>query len=309
MEWCNSNEFKILNDGSSTHIDRSGRGEGAPDISIVNKEIAGRCKWEILEEMGSDHKPILIIMKCRRKGIRERPRTSWAWKKADRKKFQEIMEEKMQRTLEGSLREKIEKFNEVVITAAEECIPKKKISQGSMPFWDEELTELKKQRDKIKGIGKAQREARSRRNKQMQEKIKEKKKEYWREFVEKLKEDTNSNKVWRTIKTLDTGIKVENRNEEMVVEGKAITPDKRKAESFIQMYHRINRINLSKEDRNKTKSINLRVKQYKEDGEENEPFQEQEPETAIKQMAEKKKGGFDRIDPAMIKHCLPGGKR
>ena len=126
---------------------------------------------------------------------------------------------------------------------------------------------------------------------------------------QKLKEDTNSNKVWRTIKALDTGIKVENRNEEMVVEGKAITSDKRKAESFIQMYHRINRINASKEDRNKTKSINLRVKQYKEGGEENEPFQEQELETAIKQMAEKKKGGFDRIEPAMIKHCSPGGKR
>ena len=69
MEWCNSNEFKILNDESSTHIDRSGRGEGAPDISIVNKEIAGRCKWEILEEMGSDHKPILITMKCHREGL------------------------------------------------------------------------------------------------------------------------------------------------------------------------------------------------------------------------------------------------
>ena len=102
---------------------------------------------------------------------------------------------------------------------------------------------------------------------------------------------------------------MENRNEEIEVEGKAIISDKRKAESFIQMYHRINRINLSKEDRNKTKSINLRVKQYKEDGEENEPFQEQELETAIKQMAEKKKGGFDRIEPAMIKHCSPGGKR
>ena len=69
------------------------------------------------------------------------------------------MKEKMQRTLEGSLREKIEKFNEVVITAAEECISKK-ISQRNRPYWDEELTELKKQRDKIKGSGKAQREAR-----------------------------------------------------------------------------------------------------------------------------------------------------
>ena len=28
VEWCNSNEFKILNDGSCTHIDRSGRGRG-----------------------------------------------------------------------------------------------------------------------------------------------------------------------------------------------------------------------------------------------------------------------------------------
>ena len=26
-------------------------------------------------------------------------------------------------------------------------------------------------------------------------------------------------------------------------------------------------------------------------------------------MAEKKKGGFDGIEPAMIKHCSPGGKR
>ena len=144
VEWCNSNEFKILNDGSCTHIDVSGRGEGASDISIVNKEIAGRCRWEILEEMGSGHKPILIKMKCHREGIRERPRTSWAWKKADWNKFQEIIEEKMQRTLEGSLREKIEKFNEVVLTAAEECIPKKKINQRNRPFWDEGLTELKK---------------------------------------------------------------------------------------------------------------------------------------------------------------------
>ena len=109
-------------------------------------------------------------MKCHREGIIEKPRTSWTWKKADWKKFQEIMEEKMQRTLEGSLRKKIEKFNKVVITAAEECIPKK-ISQRNRPFWDEELTELKKQRDKIKGSGKSQREARSRRNKQMQEKM------------------------------------------------------------------------------------------------------------------------------------------
>jgi len=35
FDWCSDNGFKIINNGEGTHIDRAGRGEGSPDVTLV----------------------------------------------------------------------------------------------------------------------------------------------------------------------------------------------------------------------------------------------------------------------------------
>ena len=56
------NEMAVLNDGKPTTAARfqQGCGISVPDITIVNSEVADRFIWQPLNELSSDHSPILI---------------------------------------------------------------------------------------------------------------------------------------------------------------------------------------------------------------------------------------------------------
>ena len=51
---------------------------------------------------------------------------------------------------DGTLKEMVDKVTEKMIKEANKCIPKKKVGNGNKPYWDEELTELRKSRDKCR---------------------------------------------------------------------------------------------------------------------------------------------------------------
>ena len=60
--WVDENEMAVLNDGKPTRAARfqQGCGISASDITIVNSEAADRFSWQPLNELSSDHSPILI---------------------------------------------------------------------------------------------------------------------------------------------------------------------------------------------------------------------------------------------------------
>ena len=60
--WVEQNEMAVLNDGKPTRAARfqQGCGLSAPDITIINSEAADRFSWQPLNELSSDHSPILI---------------------------------------------------------------------------------------------------------------------------------------------------------------------------------------------------------------------------------------------------------
>ena len=60
--WVEENEMAVLNDGKPTRAARfkQGCGLSAPDITIVNSEAADRFSWQPLNDLSSDHSPILI---------------------------------------------------------------------------------------------------------------------------------------------------------------------------------------------------------------------------------------------------------
>ena len=59
--WVEENEMAVLNDGKPTRATRfqQGCGLSAPDITIVNSEAADRFSWQPLNELSSEHSPIL----------------------------------------------------------------------------------------------------------------------------------------------------------------------------------------------------------------------------------------------------------
>ncbi|GFU71261.1 probable RNA-directed DNA polymerase from transposon BS [Trichonephila clavipes] len=52
-----------LNDGSPTYSSHSYHTEEALDVSIVSSDIFPFCKWTVLQDIGSDHLPILVELK------------------------------------------------------------------------------------------------------------------------------------------------------------------------------------------------------------------------------------------------------
>ena len=60
--WVEENEMAMDNDGKPTRADRFQQGCGLcpPDITIFNSDAADRFSWQPLNELSSDHFPILI---------------------------------------------------------------------------------------------------------------------------------------------------------------------------------------------------------------------------------------------------------
>ena len=84
-KWVEENQMALLNDGKPSRAARLQQGccQCAPDITIVNSEAADRFRWQPLNELSSDHSPILIkwnqLVKTERVQRRVRPN----FKKAD----------------------------------------------------------------------------------------------------------------------------------------------------------------------------------------------------------------------------------
>ncbi|GFT17777.1 hypothetical protein TNCV_2588611 [Trichonephila clavipes] len=52
--------FVFLNDGSPTHYSHSYNSKEALDVTIVSPDLSPACNWKVLENIGSDHLPILF---------------------------------------------------------------------------------------------------------------------------------------------------------------------------------------------------------------------------------------------------------
>ena len=95
------NEMAVLNDGKPTRAARFQQGCGlcAPDITIFNSEAADRFSWQSLNELRSDHSPILIkwnqLVKTERAQRRMRPnfqKADWNLFRARLAKYQTLLE-------------------------------------------------------------------------------------------------------------------------------------------------------------------------------------------------------------------------
>ena len=61
FDWVISSDLLPLNDPDTpTFLHRSSGSRSSPDISFALSSLAFSCSWEVLQDLGSDHLPILL---------------------------------------------------------------------------------------------------------------------------------------------------------------------------------------------------------------------------------------------------------
>ena len=122
-------ELVCLNDGSGTRIDVSRGTETAIDLTLVTRNVADKCEWEVLRgnTVGSDHYPIKVHIGVEVEKEREVKVEKWFVEKADWTKFAELSEERLS-IVDGceSIEVLTKEIRSSIIAAADATIPKSK---------------------------------------------------------------------------------------------------------------------------------------------------------------------------------------
>ena len=84
-ELNNSTNLILLqdNDSKPTLFHRPSGASKKPDHTLISADIRDQCHWEILEDLGSDHLPILISIKIEKEKHPSNRSTRWNYPKAD----------------------------------------------------------------------------------------------------------------------------------------------------------------------------------------------------------------------------------
>ena len=135
--WVEENEVAVLNDGKPARAAQfqPGCGLSAPDITIVNSEAADRFSWQPLNELSSDHSPILIMWNQLVKTERTQQRVQHNFQKADWNLFRARLSE-YQPLLEAVTdpATKLKTFVDCVQKAAAIAVPQK-VSRKKETLW------------------------------------------------------------------------------------------------------------------------------------------------------------------------------
>lgn len=107
--WIVLEEFEeeglvCLKDGSATRVHVSRGTESAIDLTIVSRNVADKCGWEVLKDttIGSDHYPVRVQVGVEVLKDSEMRGGRWILEKADWEKFREFSDEWLS-IVEGSM--------------------------------------------------------------------------------------------------------------------------------------------------------------------------------------------------------------
>ena len=136
--WVEENEMVVLNAGKPTRAARfqQGCGLSAPYITIVNSEAADRFSWQPLNELSSDHSPILNkwtqLVKTERAQRRVRPKfqkADWKLIRARLAEYQSLLE------AVSDPATKLKTFVDCVQKAAAIAVPQKSAERKKPHGW------------------------------------------------------------------------------------------------------------------------------------------------------------------------------
>ena len=204
--WVEENEMAVLNDGKRKRAARFQQRCGlcAPDITIVSSEAADRFSWQPLNELSSDHSPILIkwnqLVKTERAQRRVRPnfqKADWNLFRARLAKYQPLLEAVKDPA------SKLKTFVDCVQKAAAIAVPQNVCSRKETPWMNAELKTQIQERNRLRREMGANRDAWVAKTRDMLEKIHEAKRSTRRAHLEEVTRTKDAKKAWAVVMSLN----------------------------------------------------------------------------------------------------------
>ena len=309
-DWMMDNEMVTINEGYPTHCNRNSGTESAPDVAIVHANRMDRFEWKTIDDLGSDHKPILITYEVQSKipPVNDTPKYKWRLKEARWPEFREEVEKNIPAYYHRTkTTQKLEKtLRKIIIAAANKHIGKKKVNNKSRAWMTKDIKEARSQRNKLRETFTRNREECIEASRKVAAMIKEEKARQWKAYVEKIDETTSDTQMWKTIRSLDGRYAPAKKNETLTVNGVSYVSDHDKANQFAKTYKAFSILPTRKEDR----AIRRQVRQ----GQKRKPPEREESEQAIRveeikrtlnEMGTEKAAGDDDITYEMLKNLGP----
>ena len=190
LEFIVSTNMEVCNIGNQPTFVVANRSE-VLDITLVSFDLFSRIReWKVLDkDMLSDHRPISFELSTTLKKVskyRNVRKTDWG-------KYQErLVEELDYIDSQGNLNTQAQQLNTAIISAYHDsCIPRKKKRKKDIPWWNNDLAELKRDYKRKRAAYHRDRTdenriARNRADALYKRSMKEAKRESWRNFCEKL---------------------------------------------------------------------------------------------------------------------------
>ena len=204
-----SNLISLQNDKTPpTLLHRASGTLSRPDLTLVSADLHPHCSMTVLDDIGSDHRPILLQISSNRKRELTNPiRRSWNYKKANWELYQQKSESRLLEVCTtSSIDECYKDITTALMTSAKEAIPRGN-PKKFRPYWDKELEQLTKARKKARRHAEKNPTAENRKHynyltAKVKLKSKSAKRKTWREHCGELDLRKDGRKAWNLLTNL-----------------------------------------------------------------------------------------------------------
>ena len=300
---CNTSNLvlKQNKDTTPTLLHKAHGTTSRPDLTITSADITDRTTIKVMEDIGSDHRPVLTTISLNEAKPTPNRRPSWNFKKANWNRYKQETDAgfgdlNMLDSIDGTYHE----LCKVILEAAKASIPRGNRKRYK-PFWNTELEEAVKERRKARTKAEHEPNIETKREyNRLTAKVrllsKKAKKKQWTDKCEKLDLKKNGHQAWKLLHNLEG--KSQRTNPQPVVDGNhETTNDKKKAQLFNDFFANVNKSQKRKQlDKALwTAAMSQENPKATEEPAFNSPFSAQEMETAVKKLARNKAPGPDGI--------------
>ena len=309
-ELCQSTNLILLQDENSpkTLLHRRHGKLYRPDLSLVSADLDNFCTEEILEDIASDHRPILTKINI----IKQKPRkrkTRWNFKKAKWDLYESQTEAKFDRNLNDLDHEALNELITTTLLDASKLHIPRGCTQNYKPHWNDQLEEAVKVRHaaRLKCEDDAKNEIIDTQNKTDYNKATAKaklttkafKKETWTKTCEGLNLKQGGREAWTLLNNL-SGENTKRNPQPLHLDTETITTEFKKTEHFNKYFASVNK---APKKTNLDKGIGKLLKEEEGKGTDNRLFLDQltssELDKAFKKLTKRKYPRPDKIHNEM----------
>ncbi len=136
-DWVIAHSASVLNDRTATLLNRATGGLSSLDVSLAHPFLADKVEWTVGEDLGSDHLPITIELRCQTPVTSDpHKRARWNTRDVNWQVLSEAVEESVRifQAQDRNLRLRIRRLNRAMISAAAKHVGKSK-PDGKTKLW------------------------------------------------------------------------------------------------------------------------------------------------------------------------------